>query len=99
MLATATAEPFGLSVVEAMATATAVVATAAGAHRETLGDDGRFFAPGDVDGCAAALRALADDDDERRRLGAALQARYAERFTLERHLDGLLAIYERLWRG
>jgi glycosyltransferase involved in cell wall biosynthesis len=54
-LATARAEPFGLSVVEAMAQGLPVVASDSGAHRETVADAGALFPPGDPAACAAAL--------------------------------------------
>ena len=46
LLAPAPAEPFGLSVAEAMAFGVPVVAARGGAHPETLGPDGRYFEPG-----------------------------------------------------
>ena len=61
LLAPAPAEPFGLSVVEAMSHGLAVVAAAGGAHLETVGDAGVLFAPGDVTAAATALAGLADD--------------------------------------
>ena len=60
VLAPAPAEPFGLSVVEAMAHGLAVVAAEGGAHTETVGDDGcssRRATPA----AARALVRLADD--------------------------------------
>ena len=59
LLAPAPAEPFGLSVVEAMSHGLAVVAADGGAHGETVGEDGLLFPPGDVDGAARALDRLA----------------------------------------
>ena len=48
LLATPPAEPFGFSVVEAMAHGVPVVAAAGGAHVETMGDAGMLFPPGDA---------------------------------------------------
>jgi glycosyltransferase involved in cell wall biosynthesis len=93
LLATATAEPFGLAVVEAMAEGTPVVASDSGAHRETLGDDGAYFAPGDVEGAAAALAELAADELERARVGAALRDRQTSRFSVAAHVDVLEKVY------
>ena len=53
LLAPAPAEPFGLSVVEAMSHGLAVVAAAGGAHVETVADAGLLFPPGDADAAAA----------------------------------------------
>jgi glycosyltransferase involved in cell wall biosynthesis len=93
LLAPAPAEPFGLSVVEAMAHGIPVVAAGAGAHLETVGDAGMLFAPGSASDAAKALKALAGDQDLRRRMGADLRRRQQELFTVDRHLDGLEAIY------
>ena len=93
MLATATAEPFGLAVVEAMAEGTPVVATRAGAHPETLGDDGVYFAPGDGDGCAAQLVRLAKSDGERRAIGDRLRDRQRAMFSIAAHVDQLETLY------
>lgn len=62
-VASAPAEPFGLSVVEAMSSALPVIATAAGGHLETVGRvaDARLFAPGDSGALGEHLRALAAD--------------------------------------
>ncbi|MHA3704366.1 glycosyltransferase [Jatrophihabitans sp. YIM 134969] len=58
LLATAPAEPFGLTVVEAMSLGLPVVAASGGAHLETVGatPDPLLFPPGDVAAAAAALR-------------------------------------------
>ncbi len=98
-LAPAPAEPFGLSVVEAMAHGLPVVGAAAGAHLETLGDDGLLFGPGDVDTAAAQLRRLADDPGLRHRVGGQLRRRQQERFVLARHLDELEAVYRDVAAG
>jgi glycosyltransferase involved in cell wall biosynthesis len=93
LLATASAEPFGLAVVESMAEATPVIAADSGAHRETLGGDGRYFVPGDVDGCASVLRELASDPATRAQLGEALRIRQRVEFSVAHHVDRLEQIY------
>jgi glycosyltransferase involved in cell wall biosynthesis len=96
-LATALAEPFGLSVVEAMAKGIPVVASAAGAHRETVGRVAPelLFEPGDSDACAALLRRIADNvaNDQ---WGTRLRTYQQAEFSLVRHVDQLLALYDRL---
>ena len=94
-LATAPEEPFGLSVVEAMAAGTPVVAADGGAHRETVGSahDAVLFQPGSATDCAAALETLSDDSARRDRYGAELQRRWAEAFTLAHHCEQLDAVY------
>jgi glycosyltransferase involved in cell wall biosynthesis len=93
MLATAPAEPFGLSVVEAMAEGTPVVAADGGAHRETLGADGEFFAPGDAAACAELLVRLADSPERRGDLGARLRERQRAGFTITANVDRLEKVY------
>ena len=69
VLATPPAEPFGLSVVEAMAHGVPVVAAAGGAHVETMGDAGMLFPPGDARAAARCAGQLAADPDLRRKVG------------------------------
>ncbi|MEY2468610.1 MAG: hypothetical protein QOF21_1308 [Actinomycetota bacterium] len=98
LLAPARGEPFGFSVVEAMAAATPVVAAAGGGHLETVGscDNARVFKPGDAADCAAHLDGLVADEAERRKYGLALQAHQRSRFDIDVHIDELLGLYERL---
>jgi glycosyltransferase involved in cell wall biosynthesis len=96
LLATAPAEPFGLTVVEAMARATPVIAADGGAHRETIGCDGWFFPVDDVAACARML-----DESEHRDLadyGRALRIRQHHYFDISAHTDALLQIYRELVR-
>jgi glycosyltransferase involved in cell wall biosynthesis len=93
LLATAPREPFGLSVVEAMAHGLPVVAADGGAHTETVGNDGLLFPPGDPRAAATALRRLADDRTLRHAVGTALRRRQQDRFTLSRHIDRLEQLY------
>jgi len=75
LLAPAPGEPFGLTVVEAMAWGLPVVAASAGGHLETLGavTGARMFTPGDADEAAALLCGLAADPLERREYGRSLR--------------------------
>ncbi|MGW9351446.1 glycosyltransferase family 4 protein [Nocardiopsis flavescens] len=77
-------EGFSLPAVEAMACATPLVASRAGALPEVVGTDGdagRLIAPGDPELLAAELARLLDDGAERERMGAAAWKRVQERFT------------------
>ena len=93
LLAPAPAEPFGLTVVEAMASGTPVLAAAGGAHAETLGTQAHLFPPGAHEMAAAGLRALAADDGARRADGVRLRARQQQMFGVERHAAALLDAY------
>ena len=66
-------EAFGLSIVEALAHGTPVIASATDGPSEIL-DDGRYgvlTAPGDADALARAIADLLEDDGRRSRLAAA----------------------------
>jgi glycosyltransferase involved in cell wall biosynthesis len=94
-LATARGEPFGLSVVEAMAMGVPVIASAAGAHLETVGSVAPelLFAVGDADGCAERLSLLAADPALRGQIGDRLRAQQQRAFDLDHHVDRLLDLY------
>lgn len=91
-------EPFGLSVVEAMAACLPVVAAAGGGHLETVGKcpGARLFPPGDVEAAAGALVGLADDEAERQRYGQQLQVLQRGSFDVRRQGADTLAQYRRL---
>jgi glycosyltransferase involved in cell wall biosynthesis len=99
LLAPAPLEPFGLSVVEAMAHGLPVVAAGGGAHLETVGQDGLLFPPGDAPAAAAALARLAGDAGLRHSVGTALRLRQQDRFTLPGHVDRLERVYLELVDG
>lgn len=96
-VATAPAEPLGLSVLEAMARAVPVVATDAAGHRETVGTASapRLFPVGDAASCARRLVELADDGDARAAYGVELRELQRRSFSIEAHVDGLERIYGR----
>jgi len=97
LLATAPADSFGLSVLEAMWAGVPAVASAAGGHLETVGlvPGAALFPARDADAAAATLRRLADDR-LRAQLSAAGREIARSRFSIERHVDGLLAQYDRV---
>lgn len=88
-------EAMPLSVLEAMACALAVVATDVGDVGRLVVDGvtGRVAAARDVDALAAALGAVLGDAVGRSRMGAAGRARVVERWSLDRTLDAIGALY------
>jgi glycosyltransferase involved in cell wall biosynthesis len=95
LLAPATAEPFGLGVVEAMAAGIPVVASAAGGHLETVGrlDDAPMFPPSDTGAAAAAMRSL-ESAAVRSAASRSVRDLVTAEFTISRHVDELLVEYE-----
>lgn len=91
-------EGFGLPPLEAMAVGTPVVATAAGALPEVLGDAADLVAPGDADALAAALQLVLDDPGHAADL-VARGRRQAARYSWDATADGLVDLYARLAAG
>lgn len=94
-------EGFSLPAVEAMACATPLVATTAGALPEVVGTDwhaGLLVEPDDPEQLAAALGRLLADPALRRRIGAAGRRRVLERFTWRRTAELTVAAYRRAIR-
>ena len=82
LLHTADREPFGIALVEALASGVPVVAPDAGGPAEIVDErSGRLFAPGDANGAAQALAATLAD---RPALAAGARTRAEEHFDLER---------------
>ncbi len=89
-------EGFSLPTVEAMACATPLVASRAGAIPEVVGRDGLcadLVTPGDVGELAQALAALLDDPERRARMGAAGRARALAEFSWRAVAETTAAVY------
>ena len=89
-------EGLGTSVLDAMACAKPVVATAAGGIPEAVVDGvtGVLVEPRDHDAMARALIALLADEDARTRMGAAGLRRVRDEFSIERLVRETLRVYE-----
>jgi glycosyltransferase involved in cell wall biosynthesis len=85
-------EPFGLSVVEAMATGTPVVAYRRGSMEDVIDDGVTGFSVNDLD---AAVDAVERASDLNR---VTVRATASRRFSVERMVDEYLAVYERILR-
>jgi glycosyltransferase involved in cell wall biosynthesis len=96
----ADAEPFGRTIVEAMAAGKPLVAYADGGVPELVvdGQTGLLVPPGDEAGLAAATLALLNASERRYGFGAAGRQRVAERFDPARVARQLEAIYEHTLR-
>jgi glycosyltransferase involved in cell wall biosynthesis len=91
-------EGFSLPAVEAMACATPLVATTAGALPEVVGPDGvtaLHVPPGDPEALAAAVGRVLDDPELAARLGAAGRRRVVDLFTWRAVAEQTVAWYRR----
>jgi glycosyltransferase involved in cell wall biosynthesis len=84
------AEPFGLSVIEALATGTPVIAHRLGSMPEIVAHSRTGFVVDDMDGAVAAVAALPTIDR------AACRAEVERRFTAERMIDDYEALFARV---
>lgn len=91
-------EGLGLSVLDAMARGTSVIASRAGGLTDLIrnGETGRLVEPGDAKALAEGIRALHGDPSSRERMAAAGR-RFVEReFTLSRMIADTERVYESL---
>ncbi len=94
-------EGLGTSLLDAMAFALPVVATAAGGIPEAVEDGvtGRLVAPRQPAALAQALVEVLADEERRHAFAAAGRRRFLERFTAERMVEGTLRVVEELGGG
>jgi glycosyltransferase involved in cell wall biosynthesis len=85
-------EGFGLPPLEAMSCGTAVIASDRGSLPEIVGEAGLLVDPLDVDGLAAAMTALAEDEGRRTQLAAKGMDR-AQRFSWQKTVAETLEVY------
>jgi len=91
-------ESFGLSALEAMASAVPVVGSDAGGLPEVVKhtESGFLLPVGDVDGMAARTLEILKDDERRREMGQAGRQRAESLFSAERVVSQYEAMYERV---
>ena len=91
-------EAFPLTIVEAFAVGTPVIATDLGAMGEVIehGKNGLHFDRGDATGLAERALRLAVDDDERAHLRAGARGAYEMRYGADRAYASLLRIYQQV---
>lgn len=89
-------EQFGRVLVEAMACEVPVVGSDSGEIPNVIGDAGLVFPENDVARLRAHLQRLADDPDERRRLGECGRQRVTATYTMQQIAEQTFAVYQRL---
>jgi mannosyltransferase len=92
-------EGFGLTTLEAMASAMAVVATTAGAaaHLVEEGVTGHLVGIEEQGMLNLRLDGLMGDPERVARYGVAGRARVLEKFAIDREAEGIFRVYERVW--
>lgn len=91
-------EPFGLALLEAMASGLAPIAADAGGPRDLVqhGRTGLLVPMGDVDALAHAIGELWLDPERTRAMGRAAAADVRARFDIEVTLDAIEGVYQRI---
>lgn len=95
LMATSEREPFGRSLIEAMAMGTPVVASRAAGHVEIIDHEhtGLLVSPGDPDAFATAAHRVLTEPSLAVALAEAGRACVLERYAVERHVQRIVSIY------
>lgn len=91
-------EPFGMVALEAMAASRPVIAANHGGLSEIVipEETGFLVTPGSVTELAEAIKKLAEDPQLRAQMGRQGFLRYQAEFTLNRYVEKMIGVYERL---
>jgi glycosyltransferase involved in cell wall biosynthesis len=91
-------EGLGIALLQAASAGLPIVATEAGGMPEAVEDgvNGRLVPPADVEALRDALRQLLADGELRQRMGRAGREKMRQEFSLERMVEGNLAVYRAL---
>jgi glycosyltransferase involved in cell wall biosynthesis len=94
-------EPFGLVLLEAMASGVAVVATDAGGPRDFIdsGQNGMLVAPMDVAALAKAVDGMLRDDSFRHRMAVAGCETARNRFDILKTVEGIESVYRTIMKS
>jgi glycosyltransferase involved in cell wall biosynthesis len=90
-------EPFGRTLVEAMAMRRPVIATNHGGPPEILARGGGILVPpGDAEALASAINELLSDQDRRLRMARIAMEEVAKRFDIASHVNSVVEFYDEL---
>jgi len=85
-----------MSVMEAMSRGVPVIASKIGGIGELVDEEsGILVAPGDTKDLASAMRVLAEESERAAAMGQRAVQRMRTEYTMERHVESLLEVYER----
>ena len=101
VVAAARYEPFGVTILEAMASGAAVVATRTGNYEAMIeeGQNGFLARPGNVEELSASLEQVMSQPQRMRAMGVAGRQRATTLFRVETEAAGISKVYETLWQG
>jgi mannosyltransferase len=101
VVAAARYEPYGVTILEAMASGAAVVATRTGNYEAMIeeGQNGFLANPGNVDDLAASLERAMSQPERMQAMGVAGRHRAMALFRVETEAEGISKVYEKLWQG
>jgi mannosyltransferase len=93
-------EGFGLTLLEAMAAGTALVATRAGAAEQVVreGETGFLVAPGNANALANAIEPLMRDPARAAEMGRKGRERAAAQFSIDAEAEKIAAFYRQIWQ-
>jgi glycosyltransferase involved in cell wall biosynthesis len=86
-------EGLSLALLEAMAYSLPIIASDGRGNPDAVGDSGLLHRVGDTDALASSIVRLADNPEERRRLGASARVRAEEKFSLDRFLSDMQSVF------
>ena len=91
-------EPFGLSIIEAMACSVPVITTNVFGPTEIItdGKDGLLINPDDIDALVEAVTSLLEDEQLRVEIAMHGRQTVEKRFDINKHIESLISIYEDL---
>ena len=92
-------EGFGLTLLEAMAAGTALIAARAGAAEAVVddGESGVLVPPGDVDALVAALEPFMRDPECAAEMGRRAREQVLARFSIDVEVAKIVEVYRRVW--
>ena len=92
------AEPFGLSVIEAMGAGIPVISSQLGGPAEVISDgiDGHLLPPGDIDALSKTLQQCLNAPEQLQAMGRAARLKYVQHYSPHRHAQQLTDCFQQV---